>query len=189
MNAEFNWWLLIVGLVVGAGLVWLVIADWSRREQDVSDEERSAESAWIAREMHQRGEHVDPEATHEILALHREYLRRTGDLDAAGDSPDFDDGAWPEEVGESPELAGGAAWPVDTGWDTETPQPADGARLAYSDSLDRERASEADWNVRRMSAERPSAEARPAEHRSVRSGPSSPRGGPEADTGSDLRSP
>ena len=24
VNAEFNWWLLIVGLVVGAGLVWFV---------------------------------------------------------------------------------------------------------------------------------------------------------------------
>jgi hypothetical protein len=31
MNAEFNVWLLIVGLVVGAGLVWLVIMDSRRR--------------------------------------------------------------------------------------------------------------------------------------------------------------
>ena len=35
VNAEFNWWLLIVGLVVGAGLVWLVVLDSRRREADV----------------------------------------------------------------------------------------------------------------------------------------------------------
>ena len=40
MNAEFNWWLLIVGLVIGAGLVWLVVADSRRREADLSERER-----------------------------------------------------------------------------------------------------------------------------------------------------
>ena len=35
VNAEFNWWLLIVGLVIGAGLVWLVLADSRRREVDI----------------------------------------------------------------------------------------------------------------------------------------------------------
>ena len=37
MDAEFNWWLLIVGLVVGAGLVWLVVLDSRRREADVDE--------------------------------------------------------------------------------------------------------------------------------------------------------
>jgi hypothetical protein len=36
VNAEFNWWLLIVGLVIGAALVYLVLADSSRRESEVS---------------------------------------------------------------------------------------------------------------------------------------------------------
>jgi hypothetical protein len=62
MNAEFNWWLLIVGLVVGAGLVWLVIADWSRREEDLSEDERAVESAWIAEALRERGESIDPDA-------------------------------------------------------------------------------------------------------------------------------
>jgi len=35
VNAEFNVWLLIVGLVVGAGLVWLVIMDTRRREVEI----------------------------------------------------------------------------------------------------------------------------------------------------------
>jgi hypothetical protein len=78
MNAEFNWWLLIVGLVAGAGLVWLVIADWSRREEDLSDEERQAESAWIAQVLQQRGESIDPGGAEQVLALHRAYLRQIG---------------------------------------------------------------------------------------------------------------
>ena len=37
VNAEFNWWLLIVGLVVGAGLVWFVLMDARRRDEDVDE--------------------------------------------------------------------------------------------------------------------------------------------------------
>ena len=59
MNAEFNWWLLIVGLVVGAGLVWLVVADTRRREADVADREREGEARWIASAMTDAGRAVD----------------------------------------------------------------------------------------------------------------------------------
>ncbi len=38
MNAEFQWWLLIVGLVVGGGLVYLVLADL-RADADLVDGE------------------------------------------------------------------------------------------------------------------------------------------------------
>ena len=31
MVAEFNWWLLIVGVVAGGVLTWLVLADTTRR--------------------------------------------------------------------------------------------------------------------------------------------------------------
>ena len=48
VNAEFNWWLLIVGLVVGAGLVWFVLADPRRREVDIDAEERPREAAWLS---------------------------------------------------------------------------------------------------------------------------------------------
>jgi hypothetical protein len=36
VNGEFNWWLLILGLVIGAGLVWLVLADTRRRASDLA---------------------------------------------------------------------------------------------------------------------------------------------------------
>lgn len=102
MNAEFNWWLLIVGLVVGAGLVWLVIADWSRREEDIAEDERSAESAWIAEILRQRGESLDPAAAEEVLALHRAYLRQSGGLG--------------EAATEATEIPGDEVAAAETGW-------------------------------------------------------------------------
>ena len=50
MNGEFNWWLLIVGLVLGAALTWLVMADTVRRDVDITDRERPVEALWIAGE-------------------------------------------------------------------------------------------------------------------------------------------
>ena len=55
VNAEFNWWLLIVGLVVGAGLVWFVVLDSRRREVDIDDGERPREAAWLSRDPGRRG--------------------------------------------------------------------------------------------------------------------------------------
>src|SRR3970040_438254 len=46
--AEFQWWLLLVGLVAGGGLVAVVFLDGARREQDVEDAEIPAEAQWIA---------------------------------------------------------------------------------------------------------------------------------------------
>ena len=74
MIAEFNVWLLIVGLVVGAGLVWLVIMDSRRRESDVDDIERPREAAWLAAVLKDEGYHVTPEAAERLLLLHRAYL-------------------------------------------------------------------------------------------------------------------
>lgn len=74
MNAEFNWWLLIVGLVVGAGLVWFVVLDSRRREVDVDDAERHREAAWLAAVLTDEGYDITPEATERLLELHRRYL-------------------------------------------------------------------------------------------------------------------
>lgn len=74
MNAEFNWWLLIVGLVVGAGLVWFVLMDSRRREADVDAAETTREAAWLSAIMADEGWEVPPEATERLLALHRSYL-------------------------------------------------------------------------------------------------------------------
>jgi hypothetical protein len=74
VNAEFNWWLLIVGLVVGAGLVWVVVMDSRRREVDVDDAERPREAAWLSKLLEDEGHVVSPEAAERLLLLHRAYL-------------------------------------------------------------------------------------------------------------------
>ncbi|HEY7969424.1 MAG TPA: hypothetical protein VID95_05460 [Candidatus Limnocylindrales bacterium] len=74
MNGDFNWWLLIVGLVIGAGLVWLILADSSRREADVSARERPSEARWIADQLRRSGHSVDDDAVADVLDLHALYL-------------------------------------------------------------------------------------------------------------------
>lgn len=84
MNAEFNWWLLIVGLVIGAGLVYLVLSDSRRREVDVVGRERDSEALWIADTMADTGRAVGADDVLEVLRLHAEYL-------TAGPPDDLDD--------------------------------------------------------------------------------------------------
>lgn len=74
MNAEFNWWLLVVGLVVGAGLVWFVVADQRRREVDIDADERVREALWLSTTLADEGQTVSPELAERLLALHRTYL-------------------------------------------------------------------------------------------------------------------
>ena len=74
VNAEFNWWLLIVGLVVGAGLVWFVLMDTRRRDVDVDETERPREALWLSRMLADEGHEVSPEAAERLLLLHRSYL-------------------------------------------------------------------------------------------------------------------
>lgn len=72
MSAEFNWWLLIVGVVAGAALTWLVVADSSRREREVGERELPAEAAWIAKSSGQPP--VDADTAERVLRAHRRYL-------------------------------------------------------------------------------------------------------------------
>jgi hypothetical protein len=74
VNAEFNVWLLIVGLVVGAGLVWLVVMDSRRRESEVDAVELPREAAWLSAVMRDDGDDVSPEVAERLLLLHRAYL-------------------------------------------------------------------------------------------------------------------
>jgi hypothetical protein len=74
VNAEFNYWLLIVGLVVGAGLVWLVLADSNRRDSEVADRELPLEATWISDALLDDGWAVDPPTVERVLRLHRTYL-------------------------------------------------------------------------------------------------------------------
>src|SRR5688572_19715701 len=74
VNAEFNVWLLIVGLVVGAGLVWVVMMDGRRREAEVDATELPREAAWISAVLAEDGFDVSPDAAEQALLLHRAYL-------------------------------------------------------------------------------------------------------------------
>jgi hypothetical protein len=74
VNAEFNWWILMVGLVVGAGLVWFVLADQRRREVDIDAKERAQEALWLSASLADEGVEVTPETAERLLALHRAYL-------------------------------------------------------------------------------------------------------------------
>lgn len=72
--AEFQWWLLLVGLVAGGGLVAVVSMDARRREDDLTELERRAEATWISDRIAGRDGMVDPSTIEAILSVHREYL-------------------------------------------------------------------------------------------------------------------
>ena len=114
MNAEFNVWLLIVGLIVGAGLVWLVVMDSRRREMEIDATERPREAAWLSLVMAEDGFDVSPEAAEQLLLLHRAYL---------GAPP-------PEEIEEDgsdqrpPPSTGGESMSVPEAATSETPKRA-----------------------------------------------------------------
>jgi hypothetical protein len=74
VNAEFNVWLLIVGLVVGAGLAWVVMMDGRRRETEIDAQELPREAAWLSAILAEDGHDVSPEAAEQALLLHRAYL-------------------------------------------------------------------------------------------------------------------
>jgi hypothetical protein len=72
--AEFQWWLLLVGLVAGGGLVAIVSMDGRRREEDLSELERRAEANWIAERLTGLDRKLDGQTVESVLRVHREYL-------------------------------------------------------------------------------------------------------------------
>ncbi len=85
MPAEFNWWLLIVGLVIGAGAVWLILVEFGRHEDEVSEREIAAEATRIADELRGRGESVDEDTVAAVIELHRERLRHPSTAEVEAD--------------------------------------------------------------------------------------------------------
>ena len=71
--AEFQWWLLLVGLVAGGGIVAVVYLDGSRREQDLETRELPAEAAWIADRLAATWRAVDESVIEQVLLQHRAY--------------------------------------------------------------------------------------------------------------------
>lgn len=69
---DFNWWLLIIGVVAGGLLTWLVLAESTRREREIGETELPAEAAWIARTL--ATPTVDAALAEDVLRAHRRYL-------------------------------------------------------------------------------------------------------------------
>jgi hypothetical protein len=103
--AEFQWWLLIVGLLAGGGLVAVVSMDGRRREEDIGDLERRAEATWIAGRVAGRRERsIDPRTVEAVLRAHREYLSLPPPdelvVRSKEDELDRDPDEMPDEVGD-----------------------------------------------------------------------------------------
>jgi hypothetical protein len=97
--AEFQWWLLLLGLVAGGGIVAVVYMDSARREQDIADEELPAEALLISERLSGRGQRVDAATVEEILLEHRAYK--------AAPPPDRFEAVEPVEPANAAEHAGG----------------------------------------------------------------------------------
>lgn len=74
MIQEFNWWLLLLGLVVGSGLTWLVVYETRRREEDLLEDELPDESLWLEARLADEGYSLAPETIERVVQLHRSYL-------------------------------------------------------------------------------------------------------------------
>jgi hypothetical protein len=75
MNAEFNWWLLLVGIVVGAALTWLVLVDLAARPGPFvpDDSELDLEADWVAARFTEQERDVDRADVVDTLRLDRLY--------------------------------------------------------------------------------------------------------------------
>ena len=94
MNDEFQWWLVLVGMGLGGGLVWLLLARLPRNDEDVEAAELKREAEWISAVVADRGGVAPSLLVEEILELHREYLAGPP-IDAGEDEQEALDGLEP----------------------------------------------------------------------------------------------
>jgi hypothetical protein len=74
MNNGFQWWLVIVGICLGAGLLWLVLGRLPRQDDDVGPRERQVEAMWISQTIEAGGGVAPVALIEEVLELHASYL-------------------------------------------------------------------------------------------------------------------
>jgi hypothetical protein len=79
MTEPYIGWALVLGLFIGGVLVWFAVGRLPRSGEEIPDEERAAEAAWISRAIDERGGKAPPDLVAEVLELHVEYLDRVGE--------------------------------------------------------------------------------------------------------------
>ena len=86
MGEPWQWWALILGLGLGAGIYWLVRERLPRSEDDLDAVEQAAEARWISGIVGRMGGDAPPEVVGLVLELHREYLheRLPAEIEEAG---------------------------------------------------------------------------------------------------------
>jgi hypothetical protein len=99
VTSDFQWWLLIVGLAIGAGLAWLVLEDRRRADDELFDRQVDAESSWIADRLRSRGGPPRTDLIVRVLELHRDYLAREPE-------PEDDWTGWEPEAGAGADEVG-----------------------------------------------------------------------------------
>jgi len=79
VTEQYIGWALALGLVVGGALVWFAVGRLPRSGEEIPDEERAAEAAWISATIDQRGGDAPADLVEEVLELHAEYLDRASE--------------------------------------------------------------------------------------------------------------
>ena len=79
MTEQFIGWALMLGLVVGGTLVWFAVGRLPRSGEEIPEDERAAEAAWISATISERGGLANPDLVEEVLELHGEYLDRVAE--------------------------------------------------------------------------------------------------------------
>ena len=123
MISEFNWWLLLLGLVVGGGLTWLVMAETRRREQDLEEQDLADEAVWLEERLAEEGRPLSPDAIERVVQLHREYLAVVPPVDDADEWRPDDFAATSEEAWRTNGWEGPAAGPPESEPPPEVPVP------------------------------------------------------------------
>ncbi len=75
MNDEFQVWVLLLGLALGAALAWFALGSGGRvldPDSLETDDERALEADWLARELEKQGRPVEPGTLEAALALHHD---------------------------------------------------------------------------------------------------------------------
>jgi hypothetical protein len=76
VTEQFIGWALVLGLVIGGAMVWFAVGRLPRSGEEIPEDERASEAAWISAAIRERGGIAPPDLVEEVLDLHVEYLDR-----------------------------------------------------------------------------------------------------------------